>query len=185
MKYTEAKVIDINSIESRFIFSQQAAPTQEMIDGEGKKLGFYRSANGNQFIFATDDEGHDVAVEHCVDGSKVYHLSQDSKGLPAMHEFRPDGGEVMYLLDANRRLEKIVETKLNGDKLSTWFYTQETISQEQRQTDGMVFRISNSNSEALIWLQTDGTVSAHGDKVLVKRLQSFFSTYLDGAELNG
>jgi hypothetical protein len=182
MKNAETKIIDTSIIESRFIFSQSISQTQEIIDSEGKKLAFHRSSNGNQFIFAKDEEGHDVAVEHCVDGSKIYHLSQDSKGLPAMHEFRADGGEVMYLLDADRRLEKIVETKLNGDKVSTWFYTNEVISQEQRQTNGMLFRIFNSGSNALIWLHTDGTVTAHGSEELIKKLKNIFIAYLDGAE---
>lgn len=182
MNNAETKVIDTKIIESRFIFSQRAVQTQEIIDNEGKKLAFHRSSNGNQFVFAKDEEGHDVAVEHCVDGSKVYHISQDSKGLPAMHEFRPDGGEVMYLLDAERRLEKIVENKLNGDKISTWFYTNEIISQEQRQTNGMLFRISNSNGEALIWLHTDGAVNAYGSEPLIERLKNIFMMFLDGAE---
>jgi len=182
MKNAETKIIDTSIIESRFIFSQSITQTQEIIDNEGKKLAFHRSSNGNQFIFAKDEEGNEVAVEHCVDGSKIYHLSQDSKGLPAMHEFRPDGGEVMYLLDAERRLEKIVETKLNGDKVSTWFYTNEVISQEQRQTGGMLFKILNSGFEALVWLHTDGSVTAHGYEELIKRLKNIFVAYLDGAE---
>ena len=182
MKNAEIKIIDTSIIESRFIFSQSITQTQEIIDNEGKKLAFHRSSNGNQFIFAKDEEGNDVAVEHCLDGSKIYHLSQDSKGLPAMHEFRPDGGEVMYLLDAERRLEKTVETKLNGDKVSTWFYTNEVISQEQRQTDGMLFKIARLNSQALVRLHLDGTISAHGTPQLIQRLKLFFGTYLDGAE---
>jgi len=182
MNNAETKIIDTSIIESRFIFSKSITETQEIIDNEGRKLAFHRSSNGNQFIFAKDEEGNDVAVEHCVDGSKIYHLSQDSKGLPAMHEFRPDGGETMYLLDADRRLEKIVETKLNGDKVSTWFYTNEIISQEQRQTDGTLFRIFTSNLQALIWLHTDGSISAHGSEELITKLKNIFCVYLDGAE---
>jgi hypothetical protein len=182
MKNAEPKIIDIAIIESRFIFSQSNILTQEIIDSEGNKLAFHRSDNGNQFVFTKDGEGNDVAIEHCVDGSKIYHLSQDSKGLPAMHEFRHDGGELMYLLDSEYRLEKIVETKLNGDKISTWFYTNEVISQEQRQTGGMLFRIFNSGFEALVWLHTDGSVTAHGSEELIKRLKNIFVAYLDGAE---
>jgi hypothetical protein len=182
MNNAETKIIDTKIIESRFIFSQSKVQTQEIIDCEGKKLAFHRSSNGNQFVFAKDEDGHDVAVEHCVDGSKVYHISQDSKGLPAMHEFRPDGGEVMYLLDSERRLEKIVENKLNGDKVSTWFYTNEIVSQEQRQTSGMLFKIFNSGEEALIWLHVDGTVSAYGSDKLIERLKNIFMVFLDGAE---
>jgi hypothetical protein len=182
MKNAETKINDTAIIESRFIFSQSNIVTQEIIDCEGNRLAFHRSENGNQFVFTKDADGNDVAIEHCVDGSKIYHLSQDSKGLPAMHEFRPDGGELMYLLDAERRLEKIVETKLNGDKISTWFYTNEVISQEQRQTSGMLFKIFNSGSDALVWLHTDGSVTAHGSEELIKRLKNIFVAYLDGAE---
>lgn len=182
MRNADTKLIDTTHIEARFVFSQKIDNTQTIIDDEGNKLAFHRCSNGNNIVFTKDAEGIDVAIEHCIDGSKVYHLSQDSKGLPAMHEFRPDGAELMYLLDTENRLEKLVETKSNGDKVSTWFYANEIIVQEQRQTDGSLFKIINDNGEALIWLHADGSVEAYGNETLVERLKSVFIVYLDGAE---
>ncbi len=182
MRNAETKLIDTTNIEARFIFSQKIDNAQAISDAEGNKLAFHRCSNGNNVVFTKDAERVDVAIEHCIDGSKVYHLSQDSKGLPAMHEFRPDGAEIMYLLDTDKRLEKLIETKSNGDKVSTWFYANEIIIQEQRQTDGSLFKILNENGEALIWLHADGSVEAYGNQELVERLKNIFIVYLDGAE---
>ena len=100
-----------------------------------------------------------------------------------MHEFLSDGTEVMYLLDANCKLEKRIETKTNGDKITTWFYDEEIISQEQRQKGGTVFKVFNLEGEATVWLKPDGNVEANGTKSCLERIFHIFSRFLDGAEL--
>ena len=183
MRNTETKLVDTASIETRFIFSQEITNISKMTDDEGQELAFHRNTNGNHVVFTNDLDGHQVAIEHCIDGTKIFHLSQDSKGLPAMHEFKPDGSEVMYLLDANKALEKMIETKSNGDKVTSWFYADEYIVQEQRQSGGIVFRLFNAAANAVVWLKTDGEVEAHGDKEVINRIQSIFTMYLDGADI--
>lgn len=184
MKNTETRFINTEIIESRFIFSQEINNRTSIKDEEGNELCFYRSPSGNNIVFTKDLEGTDVAIEHCIDGSKIFHLSQDSKGLPAMHEFKHDGAEVMYLLDKDNRLEKMIESKSNGDKISSWFYPQEMLVQEQRQSGGIVFKIYHSSGEALAWLHIDGSVETNGNAALVGRLKTIFSMYLDGAEIS-
>lgn len=183
MKDTAARVIDTSVLESRFVFSKTVYNTFTMIDDEGFALSFLRCDNGNQIVFTKDLDGVDVAIEHCVDGGKIFHLTQDSKGLPAMHEFKADGTEIMYLLDKNTKLEKLIENKTNGDKLTTWFYAEEVVMQEQRQKGGIVFRLVDFQGEATIWLQNDGTLIASGNDNHKTRLQTIFGMYLDGAEV--
>ncbi len=181
MRNTQNKIADTSFIENRFIFSQEITNILTIEDEDGQKLGFQRLENGNRVIFTKDLEGVDVAIEHCIDGSKVFHLSQDSKGLPAMHEFQADGTEVMYLLDKEANLEKMIETKTNGDKITTWFYRTEVISQEQRQKGGTVFKIFNEDGEATVWLKPEGNIDANGTDAGLKRVFEVFSKFLDGS----
>lgn len=183
MKNTETRFIDTTAIETRFVFSREINDKIAIKDEEGNSLCFHRAANGNHIVFTKDMENVDVAIEHCVDGAKIFHLSQDSKGLPAMHEFKPDGAEIMYLMDKEKRLEKMIESKSNGDKITSWFYPQEMLVQEQRQSGGTLFRMYHFSGEALVWLHTDGSVEASGQDLLIQRLKIIFSTYLDGAEI--
>jgi hypothetical protein len=173
------KLIARNKIEKQFIFAQEISNIAKIQDEEGQELGFHRSNNGNSIIFMKDDDGIDVAVEHCGDGSKIFHISKDSKGLPAMHEFRTDGTELMYLLTEYGELEKIIEYKVNGDKLTYWVYpNDEIIIQEQRQTGGIIFRQIMDENEALIWLHCDGSVETFGHEELLLNLQVLFHMYL-------
>lgn len=183
MRNTQAKIADTSYIEDRFIYAHPVESLMTITDDEGQKLAFHRNANGNRVIFTQDLEGVDVAIEHCIDGSKVFHLSKDSKGLPAMHEFCTDGTEIMYLLDANKKLEKMIETKSNGDKITTWFYQEEIISQEQRQRGGTVFKIFNTDGEATVWLKPEGHVEASGSDATLARVFEVFNKFLDGAVL--
>jgi hypothetical protein len=185
MKETNTRVLIKEKIEAKFVFAKEIKNISKIADGEGQELAFSRTEEGNQIIFTHDTEGVEVAVEHTMDGGKIFHLSEDSKGLPAMHEFKYDGSEVMYLLDANKKLEKTVETTLNGDKISTWYYNNgDVLMQEERQTGGTLFRfISNRNDEALVWLRTDGSASTHGDEFLIERLKLIFKAQLDGVEI--
>lgn len=166
------------------MFKEKCDDINFITDNEGHRLGFLKNHNGNNVIFTKDLEGIDVAIEHCPDGTKIFHMEKDSKGLPAMHEFKPDGTEIIYLFDANKRLEKMVEMKTNGDKVTTWFSPQgETISQEQRQKGGILFAMNSFSREALIRLHSDGTLEAYGDQKLVNHLQTVFGKFLDGAEI--
>lgn len=182
MKKTETNFIDTEIIESRYIFSKEIADKISIKDEEGNALCFHKANNGNHIVFTKDQEGTDVAIEHCIDGSKIFHLSEDSKGLPAMHEFKPDGSELMYLLDKNKKLEKLIENKSNGDKITSWFFPQEMLVMEQRQHGGTVFKIYHFSGEAVIWLHTDGSTEANGHGLLTERLKIIFSQYLDGVE---
>lgn len=178
-------MVQAQVIEEKFVFSHAAAELEKSFikDGEGKRLGFSKSTSGNDLIFTTDNSGIDVAIEHCADGTRIFHMERDSKGLPAMHEFRPDGGEVIYLFDKNKRLEKMVEMKENGDKLTTWFSIKgETISQEQRQQGGIVFSMRAKGDFAMIWLKNDGTIEAHGNHKLSAHLKLVFAKFLDGID---
>jgi hypothetical protein len=178
-------MMQIETIESRFIFNTEVNNINYITDGEGKQLGFLKNSNGNNIIFTKDLEGIDVAIEHYPDGTKVFHMEKDSKGLPAMHEFKPDGTEIIYLFDANKRLEKVVELKINGDKLTTWFSAEgESISQEQRQNHGILFSMNSHGRSAVIWLQPDGAVETHGHDKLIKHLVTVFNKYLDGCEIH-
>lgn len=178
-------MLQAETIESRFIFKSGLASINYISDGEGKQLGFFKHNNGNNIVLTKDLEGIDVAIEHCPDGTKIFHMEKDSKGLPAMHEFKPDGTELIYLFDQEKRLEKMVELKTNGDKVTTWFSIQgETICQEQRQTGGILFKMSSYDRSAIIWLHTDGTAECHGNEKLIKHLQSVFNKFLDGCELS-
>jgi hypothetical protein len=171
--------------EKRFVFKNEQKASTFVNDGEGNVLGFHKLDNGNSLVYTTDAEGIDVAIEHCPDGSKTFHMAKDSKGLPAMHEFRPDHSEFIYLFNAEKRLEKTVELKANGDKITSWYSPngRDLIVQEQRQKGGILFRMSNSFAEALIWLHADGTLESHGNERLIKHLRKSFANYLDGAEL--
>lgn len=174
----------IETIESRFIFKDGLEKQSFITDSDGQSLSFARNALGNQIVLTKDLEGIEVAIEHCADGSKIFHMEKDSKGLPAMHEFKPDGTEIIYLFDKEKKLEKAVTLKTNGDKVTEWYSAQgETISQEQRQKDGIVFRMNAFNGEAFIWLHNDGSVDSHGSEKHIQHLQKVFGKFLDGLEL--
>lgn len=183
MRDTQNKIADTSYIEERFIYANKIDSVLTIEDDEGQKLGFHKNENGNKVIFTQDLEGVAVAIEHCIDGSKVFHLSKDSKGLPAMHEFCTDGTEIMYLLDNNNKLEKRIESKSNGDKITTWFYATEVITQEQRQRGGTVFKILDTQGEAVVWLKPEGNVEASGTESTLKRVLHVFSKFLDGADI--
>ena len=174
-------VTAVEAIESRFIFKQGLEKHSFITDSEGQSLGFTRNALGNQIVLTKDLDGIEVAIEHCADGTKIFHMQKDSKGLPAMHEFKPDGTEVIYLFDTNKKLEKAVILKINGDKVTEWYSAQgDTITQEQRQNGGIIFKMNTSMEQAFIWLKEDGNVEAHGSHRLVSHLMKVFAKFLDG-----
>lgn len=177
-------MVQADFIESKFIFKSKCDDINFVIDNEGQKLGFLKNQSGNNVIFTKDLEGIDVAIEHCPDGTKIFHMEKDSKGLPAMHEFKPDGTEFIYLFDSSKRLEKMVEMKINKDKITTWFSPQgETITQEQRQSGGILFSMTSFARQAMIRLYVDGTVEGFGDPKLIQHIQVVFPKFLDGVEI--
>jgi hypothetical protein len=177
-------MVQAEAIESRFIFRSRPENISLISDGDGQQLGFSKNSIGNNVIFTKDIEGIDVAIEHCPDGTKIFHMEKDSKGLPAMHEFRPDGTEFIYLFDTTKRLEKMVEMRHNADKITTWFSENgERISQEQRQKEGILFAMHTNNQCALIWLHADGSVETYGNTQLINHLNLVFAKYLDGIKL--
>jgi len=170
------------SIESRFVSQENVENICFIKDEEGQKLGFGNSLAGNKIVITEDSKGILVSIEYLADGTKVYHMEKDSKGLPAMHEFKPDGSEIIYLFDASFQLEKMVHIKESGDKLTYWFSPDgnQIISQEQRLKGGIVFKASDANAEATIWLKNDGETISSGSETLMKHLQEVFSKFLDG-----
>lgn len=177
-------MVEANLIESKFIFKSKCEDVNFITDNEGQTLGFLKSSSGNNIVFTKDLEGIDVAIEHCPDGTKIFHMEKDSKGLPAMHEFKPDGTEIIYLFDDQKRLEKMVELRTNHDKVTTWFSPQgETISQELRQIGGVLFTMNSFNRKGLIRLHIDGSIEASGDQQMVEHLKVVFNKYLDGVEV--
>lgn len=179
-------IMETATIESKFIFkTEEKKEVSYISDDEGQRIGFSKLDNGSNVIYTQDLEGIDVAIEHCADGTKIFHMAKDSKGLPAMHEIKPDGSEVIYLFDANKSLEKTIEMKSNGDKVTKWYSPEgDVITQEQRQKGGIVFQMVNKDSsEATIWLQTDGKVVTSGETKHLKHIQKVFAKFLDGIEL--
>ena len=174
------------TIESKFVFGNKVIERAMNVvkDNEGNSLAFSKKDDGNNLIFTKDHDGVEVAIEHCLDGTKIFHMAKDSKGLPAMHEFKPDGTEFIYLFDDEKRLEKMIEMKGNGDKITSWFSPKnDQIKQEQRLRDGTVFSVKTAtNIEAMIWLKVDGSVTFQGPEPLLNHLKSIFSRFLDGAE---
>ena len=174
-------MITIEAVESRFLFKDKLEKHSFITDSEGQSLGFTQNALGNQIVLTKDLEGVEVAIEHCADGTKIFHMEKDSKGLPAMHEFKPDGTEVIYLFDKDKKLEKSVELKINGDKVTKWYSSLgEIISQEQRQKGGILFQMHAHTGEAFIWLHHDGSVETHGSQKHICHLQKVFNKFLDG-----
>lgn len=171
-------------IEEKFIFTKELSDVNYISDGEGQVLGFNKLDNGNNIIFTKDLEGVDVAIEHCADGTKIFHMEKDSKGLPAMHEMKPDGTEIIYLFDENKIIEKMIEMKNNGDKVTAWFSPNgDEIVQEQRQKGGTLFKMKSGSEQSTIWLHSDGNLELHGPARLNKHLQSVFPRVLDGIEI--
>ena len=169
-------------IESKFVFKEKIEYIFYMADDEGHKLGFASSTRGNKLVLTECSEGIPVTIEYFPDGKKVYHMEEDSKGLPAMHEFCTDGTEFIHLFNDKYQLEKMVQIKESKDKVTTWFSGDgnRIITQEQRQSSGIVFKINDLDDEATIWLKKDGHTNCSGPAHLLKHLEKVFKHHLDG-----
>ncbi len=183
MSNTKNLILDTKEIEDKFIFNRKINKTGTIADSSGQVLGFQKTNSGSSVVFTQDGDGCEVAIEHRLDGTKVYHLTEDGSGLPAMHEFNADGSEFMYLFSEIKELEKIIEKKVNGDKLSTWIQDDFVVSLEQRKKGGCVFKIKTATSEAIINQSIDGSCQTYGAKRDLDRLVSIFEAQLDGINL--
>jgi hypothetical protein len=173
------------SHEAKFLFLNEVSELAYISDSENQRLGFGTSSRGNKVVVTQDSNKVTVLIEYFADGSKVYHMEQDSKGLPAMHEFAQDGSETIYLFNSKFKLEKLVENLASGNKVTHWFSACGTqiVTQEQRQREGIVFKADFEGEEATIWLQKDGSIKSSGPDDMLDHLQSIFGQYLDGLAL--
>ena len=154
-------------------------------DPEGNRIEIKTTDDGRKIVFTQDEGGRSIALEERENGTKLYHISCDSTGLPSSHEVRADQTEIVYFYNVVGILQNFVELKPNGDRVSTVLTDNGSIySVEQKMVGGVVFsgwnRINNDPKEAMIWLHPDGEVSTYGDQKVITEICSRFSKYLDG-----
>jgi len=154
-------------------------------DPEGNKIEIKTTLDGSKIIFTKDEEGRSLAIEERSNGTKLYHISKDSTGLPSSHEVREDQTEIVYFYNLEGNLKHFVELKPNGDRISTIIGPQGSIySIDQKQIGGIVFQgwvpKGNDTKEGLVWLHPEGDVSTQGDKEIITELLNKFSRFLDG-----
>ena len=153
-------------------------------DPEGNRIEIKTTVDGGKIIFTKDEGGRSIALEERENGTKLYHISCDSTGLPSSHEIRPDQTEIVYFYNAVGSLQHFVELKPNGDRVSTILSEGSIYSIEQKMVGGIIFsgwhRNSNDPKEGMIWLQPDGEVSTYGDEKIITEILSRFPKYLDG-----
>ncbi len=158
-------------------------------DPEGNKIEFKTVSDGTKIIFTKDEEGRNLAIEERPNGTRLYHISHDSTGLPSSHEIREDQTEIVYFYSQEGSLKHFVELKPNGDRVSTVMGPKGSIyTIDQKQIGGVIFQawVSKNNEikEGLVWLHPDGEVSTHGDKEIISELVNKFSRFLDGVRVN-
>jgi len=168
------EIVQLNHIQGETFF---------MIDPEGGTIEFKKTAD-RTIVFTRDDKGKVVGIENRENGTKLYHISSDSTGLPSSHEIRTDNTEVVYFYDEEGRVQHFVELKPNGDRISTIISKDGSLySINQKQIGGIVFQAwhrTNEPKEGMIWLHPDGEVSTHGDIVILHELKAKFPKFLDG-----
>jgi hypothetical protein len=175
-KEVPSEILQLKHIKGESIF---------ITDPEGNKMEFRTTEDGARIAFTKDEVGRGIAIEERTNGTKLYHISSDSTGLPSSHELRTDDTEIIYFYDAKGILQHFVELKANGDRVSTIISENGSIySVEQKQVGGIIFqawvRENNDPREGMIWLHPDGEVSTHGDDGVIKQITRKFSKFLDG-----
>ena len=158
-------------------------------DPEGNRIEIKTTAEGSKIIFTRDEEGRSLAIEERPNGTKLYHISKDSTGLPSSHEVREDQTEIVYFYNLEGNLKHFVELKPNGDRISTVMGPEGSIySIDQKQIGGIVFQAwipkTDEMKEGLVWLHPECEVSTHGDKEVVSELLNKFSRFLDGVRVD-
>lgn len=158
--------------------------TVYMKDPEGKSIEFKVAEDGTRLTCTKDENGKCMAIEERDNGTKIYHISSDSTGLPSSHEVRADQTEIIYFYDQSGKLQHFVELKTNGDRISTILEDNGSIySIEQKQIGGVVFQAwlrDEQPKEGMVWLHPDGEISTHGDNDVVDALTKKFARFLDG-----
>ena len=157
-----------------------------MKDPEGEQIEIKVAKDGTRFVFTKDEEGRCMAIEERINGTKLYHVSKDSTGLPSTHEIRGDQTEIVYFYNAQGNLQHFVELKPNGDRVSTILTSEGSIySIEQKQVGGIIFHAWLSvdkevKKEGMVWLHPQGEVTTFGDETVIGELMTKFSRFLDG-----
>ena len=156
-----------------------------MTDPEGSIAEIKTTDDGAKMVFTKDEQGKTLAIEERKNGTRLYHISSDSTGLPSTHEIRLDKTEIVYFYNAVGDLKHFVELKPTGDRISTVLADSGAIySIEQKQIGGIIFHgwlsQKEESKEGMVWLHPDGEISSHGDEIVVKDLMSKFSRFLDG-----
>lgn len=159
-----------------------------MRDPEGQMIEIKTAKDGTKILFAKDELGKSIAIEERPNGTRLYHISKDSAGLPSSHEVKIDQTEIVYFYDVEGKLQHFVELKPNGDRISTLMSQDGSIySIQQKQIGGIIFqgwvRLANEPKDGMIWLHPDGDISTHGDKGVVSELFKRFSKFLDGVRV--
>ena len=157
-------------------------------DPEGGKIQIKAALDGSKIIFTRDEAGRSLAIEERTNGTRLYHISKDSTGLPSTHEIRHDKTEVVYFYNSQGCLQHFVELRPNGDRVSTVIGGDGSVySIEQKQIGGVGFHcwISKEGSlkEGLVWLHPQGDVTTSGDEEIVNDLLKKFSRFLDGVKV--
>lgn len=157
-------------------------------DPEGNKIEIKTTIDGTKIVFTIDEEGRCLAIEERLNGTRLYHISCDSTGLPSSHEMRLDQTEIVYFYNSVGNLQHFVELKRNGDRVSTILGKDGSIySIEQKQVGGIVFQAwlkkENLPQEGMVWLHSDGEVSTYGNKEAVNELISRFPKFFDGVKV--
>ncbi|MBI2995749.1 MAG: hypothetical protein HYY52_03475 [Candidatus Melainabacteria bacterium] len=157
-------------------------------DPEGSKIEIKTTEDGTKIVFSKDEEGKTLAIEERANGTRLYHISSDSTGLPSTHEIRSDQTEIVYFYNSTGCLEHLVELKPNGDRISTIIGSNKAIySIEQRQIGGTLFtgwlHIGSETKRGIVWLHPDGEVSTRGDETVIADLLKKFSRFLDGVSV--
>ena len=180
----ETKPISEEMVQLRHLKSESFF----MTDPEGNKIEFKKTNDGTEVVFTKDENGKVLAIEERPNGTKLYHISSDSTGLPSSHEIRADQTEIIYFYNALGFLQHFVELRTNGDRVSTLIGENGSIiSIEQKQIGGIVFqawlRFGDEPKEGMIWLHPDGEVSTHGDSDVITELFSRFPKFFDGVKV--
>lgn len=159
-----------------------------LTDPEGNKIEIKTTSDGTKIVFSKDEEGRCIAIEERLNGTKVYHISSDSTGLPSSHEIRTDQTEIVYFYNSLGNLQHFVELKTNGDRVSTILGKDGSIySIEQKQVGGISFyaslRKDNEPKEGMVWLHQNGEISTYGNKEAINEIIARFPKHFDGVKV--
>jgi len=172
------EIVQISHIKGESVF---------MTDPEGKRIEVKYTEQGSKIVFTRDSEGRAIAIEERVNGTKLYHISSDSSGLPSSHEIKDDQNEIVYFYDVVGKLQHFVELKNNGDRISTILDINLMYSIEQKQLGGIVFKAwkvtPEETFEGMVWLHQDGEVTEYGTEDVIADIYAKFSRFLDGARV--